>query len=77
MKTTNVTTDYLNSKEACAYSKCSYSKLSKATANFEMQYYKNGRQLLFTKEQLDAWVQKNMIQPRAVIRENAINSIKR
>jgi len=73
----NQTTPYFNSKEAAAYCKCSYSKLVKAVLNFEMQYYKNGRQWLFTKEQLDAWVQKNMIQPRAVIRENAINSIKR
>jgi len=58
----NQTTGYLNSKEACNYCKCSYSKLTHAIANFEIQYFKFGRQLLFTKEQLDAWVQKKVIQ---------------
>ncbi len=52
---------YFNFKEAIEYLGCAKSTLYRDTSKKRIEFYKRGRALLFTQDQLDDYLQKNII----------------
>lgn len=68
--------DVLNLNELCSYTSLSKSYLYKLTSNNSIPYYRpNGKQIYFSKSEIDNWLLQNRSASHLELEEKAINYV--